>query len=221
MTYVLAASSPTFPIEPETYHQGWARNGDIENGGEFFGETLPLGQDLGGPLFFAHYSFIGLNPNGLSDRYANYDEQNRAHALINFNYCVANPEGFEGYSEESWGLTASDGPNGYAAHSPTNDSGVIAPTAAISSIPYTPEESLAAMRHFHNDLGDRLFGEFGFHDSFSLDANFFAESYLAIDQGPIIAMIENHRTGLLWDLFMADPDVQRGLRLLDFSSPNL
>lgn len=221
MAYVLAASSPTFPIDPEVYHQGWAQNGDIQNGNSYFDETLPLGTELGGPLFFAHYSFIGLNPNGLSDRYANYDEQNTAHSLINFKYCVDNPNGFPGYSEQSWGLTASDNPNGYSAHSPTNDLGVITPTAAISSMPYTPEQSMAAMRFFYEKYPDRLWGEYGFRDAFSLRANWFANSYLAIDQGPIIAMIENHRTGLLWDLFMADADVKNGLQRLDFSSPNL
>jgi hypothetical protein len=220
LVYVLAASSPTFPIEPETYHQGWAQNGDIKNGNDFFSETLPLGPELGGPLFFAHYSFIGLNPNGLTDRYANYEEQNRAHALINFKYCVDNPNGFPGYSEQSWGLTASDNPGGYAAHSPTNDLGVITPTAAISSMPYTPEESMAAMRFFYEEYPDRLWGEYGFRDAFSLRAaNWFADSYLAIDQGPIIAMIENHRTGLLWDLFMGDEDIQSGLKKLEFDSP--
>jgi hypothetical protein len=222
MAYVLAASSPTFSIDPEAYHQGWAQNGNIQNGNSYYGETLPLGQELGGPLFFAHYSFIGLNPNGLSDRYANYEEQNVAHTLINFEYCVANPEGYEGYSEQSWGLTASDSPNqGYAAHSPTNDLGVITPTAAISSMPYTPEKSMTAMRFFFEEYPDRLWDRYGFRDAFSLSNNWFANSYLAIDQGPIVAMIENHRTGLLWDLFMADADVKNGLQRLDFSSPNL
>lgn len=221
IVYVLAAASPTHSIETEVYYNGWTRNGEIQNGEEYYDIKLPLGPELGGPLFFAHYSFIGLNPDKLTDRFTNYWEQNVSHSLINYSYCVANPLGYRGYSEQSWGLTASDGPNGYKAHSPTNDLGVITPTAAISSIPYTPEKSLKTMHFFYEELGDRLWGEYGFRDAFSLQEQWFADSYLAIDQGPIIAMIENYRTGLLWDLFMADPDVQEGLQQLEFSSPHV
>lgn len=221
ITYVLAAASPTHSIDAEAYHQGWARNGSIKNGNTYYDETLPLGKEMGGPLFFAHYSFIGLNPEGLTDAYADYWEQNRAHTLINYKYCVNNPVGYRGYGENVWGLTASDSPSGYHAHSPTSDLGVITPTAAISSIPYTPEESLAAMHYFYEVLGDRLWDEYGFYDAFSLHTQWFSGSYLAIDQAPIVAMIENYRTGLLWDLFMNDPDVQNGLQKLGFSSPYL
>ena len=219
MAYVLAASSPTHPITAEVYHEGWARGGNLQNGNSYYDTTLPLGPKLGGPLFFAHYSFIGLNPKGLSDRYANYWDQNKAHSLINYKYCIDNPLGYRGYGGEAWGLTASDGPNGYSVHSPTNDLGVITPTAAISSIPYIPEKSLAAMHHFYGTLKDRLWGQYGFHDAYFLQEQWFADSYLAIDQGPIVGMIENYRTGLLWDLFMADPEIKEGLRKLGFSSP--
>lgn len=221
IVYILAASSPTYSIEPEVYHQGWARSGDIQNGNEYYDVVLPLGQELGGPLFFVHYSFIGLDPNNLSDQYANYWEQNVTHTLINYWYCVDNPLEYPGYSEESWGLTASDGPNGYAAHSPTRDLGVIAPTAAVSSIAYTPEKSLEAMHFFYSELGDRLWGPYGFYDAFSLQEQWFSGNYLAIDQGPMITMIENYRTGLLWDLFMADEEVETGLQKLGFSSPQI
>lgn len=221
IVYVLAAASPTYGIEKEVYYNGWTRNGDILNGEEYYDITLPAGPKLGGPLFFAHYSFIGLNPYGLKDRYLDYWEQNVSHTLINFSYCVDNPLGYRGYGPQVWGLTASDGPNGYEAHSPTNDLGVIAPTAAISSIAYTPEKSLDAMHFFYEQLGDRLWGPYGFHDAFSLQDQWFADSYLAIDQGPIIAMIENYRTGLLWDLFMEDADVQNGLKKLEFSSSQI
>src|SRR5699024_385913 len=203
MAYVLAASSPTHPITAEVYHEGWARGGNLQNGNSYYDTTLPLGPKLGGPLFFAHYSFIGLNPKGLSDRYANYWDQNKAHSLINYKYCIDNPLGYRGYGGEAWGLTASDGPNGYSVHSPTNDLGIITPTAAISSIPYIPEKSLAAMHHFYGTLKDWLWGQYGFHDAYFLQEQWFADIYLAIDQGPIVGMIENYRTGLLWDLFMA------------------
>lgn len=217
IAYVLAASSPTHSISKKVYDEGWARNGSFANRTTYYGHTLPLGQAYGGPLFFAHYSFLGLNPNGLSDSYANYFEQNKNHSLINYNYCIENPKKFSGYSENCWGLTASDGNAGYSAHSPTNDKGVIAPTAALSSIPYTPNESMAALHFFYYKLGDKLWAEYGFVDAFNLSENWFDNQHLAIDQGPIIIMIENYRTGLLWKLFMSDPQIQQGLTKLGFS----
>ncbi|MCO6477767.1 MAG: hypothetical protein J5I94_14150 [Phaeodactylibacter sp.] len=217
IVYILAAASPTHPIEPAVYHSGYARSGAMANGQSYFGIPLPLGYDYGGPLFFAHYSYLGLDPRNLEDQYANYWTQNINHSLINYQYCVENPKRYYGYSAQSWGLTASDSYTGYTAHSPTNDRGVITPTAAVSSIPYTPEESLAAIRHFYYQLGDRLWGEYGFYDAFHPTNNWEADSFLAIDQGPIICMIENYRTGLLWDLFMTAPEVRQGLDLLGFA----
>jgi hypothetical protein len=189
----------------------------MKNGKIFYNIQLPLGYDYGGPLFFAHYSFLGLDPRNLSDQYANYMTQNIAHSRINYEYCRANPKHHRGYSEKCWGLTASDIPNGYSASSPTNDLGVIAPTAALSSFPYTPDESMAALRYFYYILGDRILGNYGFKDAFSLSSIWFADSHIAIDQGPIICMIENYRTGLLWDFFMENSDVQTGLTKLGFS----
>ncbi|WP_245949303.1 glucoamylase family protein [Echinicola strongylocentroti] len=217
IVYVLAAASPTHPIAKDVYESGWARNGEIQNGSSYFQQQLPLGDEYGGPLFFAHYSFLGLDPRNLSDQYANYWEQNTAHSLINQAYCQQNPKGFIGYSDEVWGLTASDNPNGYSAHSPTNDLGVITPTAALSSFPYTPDASMDALQFFYYKLGDKLWGEHGFYDAFNITENWYADSYLAIDQGPIILMIENHRTGLLWEVFMKDQEVQSGLDRLGFS----
>lgn len=217
VTYVLAASSPTHPVSKDVYDEGWARNGGMKNGREYYGITLPLGSDKGGPMFFAHYSFLGLDPRGLSDAYADYWEQNVAHARINHAYCAANPKKYYGYGDECWGLTASDIPDGYTASSPTNDNGTIAPTAAVASIPYTPEESLKAIRYFYYVLGDKLWGEYGFRDAFNLSRRWFAPSYIAIDQGPIVIMIENYRTGLLWENFMKNEDVRRGLDKLGFT----
>lgn len=213
--YVLAASSPTHPVSKEVYDKGWASN--VKNGKQYYGITLPLGESYGGPLFFTHYSFIGLDPRTLSDAYANYWEQNVAHSKINHAYCEANPKGNYGYSDKCWGITASDYWGGYIASSPTNDTGTIAPTAALSSMPYTPEESLAALEYFYYKLGKRIWGEYGFYDAFSLEHQWFARSYIAIDQGPIVCMIENWRTGLLWNTFMKDQDVRHGLDLLGFS----
>ena len=221
ITYVLAAGAPRYAISPEAYHRGWAEGRDFANGRTYDGITLPLGPDGGGPLFLAHYSFLGLDPRGLRDRYADYWQQNVAHARVNRAYCIDNPKGFRGYGPDCWGLTASDSVQGYDAHSPTNDLGVISPTAALASYPYTPEASMQALRHFHHGLGDRLWGAYGFIDAFSETADWYADSYLAIDQGPIVVMIENARSGLLWKLLMSCPETRHGLRRLDFESPRL
>jgi hypothetical protein len=221
ITYVLAASSTTHSVPKIVYDNGWAGNGAMKNGNTYFGVKLPIGPAEGGPLFFAHYSFLGINPNSLTDAYASYDVQNKAHASINYNYCVQNPNGNLGYSADCWGLTASDIESGYTASSPTNDVGVIAPTAAISSLPYTPIQSMQALRFFYYKLGDKAWGQYGFYDSFNLNDDWFASSYLAIDEGPIIDMVENYRSGLLWNLFMSCPEVKTGMKSLGFKSPNL
>ncbi|MDR0619089.1 MAG: beta-glucosidase [Bacteroidales bacterium] len=218
IAYVLAASSPTHTITKEVYDNGWAKNGAISNGKSFYDVVLPLGEDRGGPLFFTHYSFLGLNPHKISDRYADYWEQNTAHAQINYRYCAANPRGFAGYGPNCWGLTASDIPGGYTASSPNNDNGTIAPTAALASMPYTPVESMNALRHFYYNLGHDIWSDYGFKDAFNqTEDNWVAAGYLAIDQGPVVVMIENYRTGLLWNLFMQNTDVQAGLNKLGFT----
>lgn len=220
--YILAASSPTYPVQPEAYHQGWARSGSINTYGGKYGYILTLkhngAEEYGGPLFWAHYSFLGLDPLDLKDKYADYWQQNINHTLINWKWCSENPKNYAGYSTDCWGLTASYSVNFYAAHAPgeTKDLGVISPTAALSSMPYTPEQSLNAMRHFYYVLGDRIWGKYGFYDAFSVEKDWYPRRYLAIDQGPIIVMIENYRTGLLWNLFMSSPEITAGLNSLGF-----
>lgn len=218
--YVLAASGERYPVSPAVYHRGWAQSNFFKNGKEFYGIKLPLGFDFGGPLFFSHYSFLGLNPKNLSDRYADYWEQNKNHTLINRAYCIDNPKKFKGYGADCWGLTASDNFQGYGAHAPDNDLGVISPTAALSAFPYTPGYSMQALKHFYFDLGDKIWGEYGFVDAFSETRDWYANSYLAIDQGPIIVMIENYRSGLLWRLFMSCPEINNGLKKLGFNLPS-
>ncbi|MBS1662636.1 MAG: beta-glucosidase [Bacteroidetes bacterium] len=217
--YVLAASGERYPVSAAVYHNGWAQSNFFKNGKSFYGYTLPLGFDYGGPLFFSQYSFLGLDPRGLKDQYADYWEQNKNHTLINHAYCLDNPKKFKGYGPNCWGLTASDTYDGYNAHSPTNDFGTISPTAALAAFPYTPEYSMLALKHFYNDLGDKIWGPYGFKDAFNETQNWYADSYLAIDQGPIVAMIENYRSGLLWKLFMSCPEIQKGLKKLNFQSP--
>ncbi len=222
ITYILAASSPTHTIPASAYHNGWARNGNIQSDAIAYGLPLVVkhngAEEYGGPLFWAHYSYIGLNPKGLKDQFTDYWEVNKNHATINYRYCVENPKGFEGYGENCWGLTASYTVDGYTAHFPMkNDRGVITPTAALSSFPYTPEQSMTALKYFYNDLGDKLWGKYGFYDAFSIHDNWFPEKYLAIDQLTIAPMIENYRTGLLWKLFMGAPEIQEGLKKLGFT----
>jgi hypothetical protein len=222
IVYALAASSNTDSIPRTVYDNGWALNGSIKNGNTYYGVQLPLGPNLGGPLFFSHYSFLGINPHDLTDAYANYFTQNTNHSLINYNYCVANPNNFYGYSSANWGLTASDDDiSGYKAHAPDNDDGVITPSAAISSLPYTSVQSMNALKFFYYTLGDKIWKQYGFVDAFNLKDLWFADSFLAIDQGPEIVMIENYRTGLLWNLFMSCPEIKRGMKQLGFQSPNL
>nr|WP_297789728.1 glucoamylase family protein [uncultured Allomuricauda sp.] len=224
ISYVMAAASPDFGIEKEVYTNGWASGGGIQSGNTQYGYPLLVkhngSEQFGGPLFWAHYSYLGLDPHNLSDDYVNYWDVNVNHTMINYEYCVANPDSFQDYGKDCWGLTASysrnnDGTIGYNAHSPSNDIGVISPTAAISSIPYSPKESLDAMHFFYRNRDD-LLGPAGFYDAFSPEYDWVAEGYLAIDQGPQIIMIENYRTGLLWNLFMGNEDVQAGLTKLGF-----
>lgn len=219
IVYILAASADQYPVTPSVYHRGWVESNSFRNGKQFYGYYLPLGTDYGGPLFFSQYSFLGLDPRGLKDRYADYWEQNKNHTLINRAYCIDNPKKFKGYGDNCWGLTASDTYNGYNAFSPDNDNGTITPAAALSAFPYTPEYSMRALKHFYFDLGDKIWGEYGFTDAFNETQNWYAKSYLAIDEGPIVVMIENYRTGLLWKLFMSCPEIQNGLKKLDFQSP--
>ncbi len=222
IVYVLAASSPDHAIDPAAYHEGWARSGEISGEWGNYGYMLRLkhngAEEYGGPLFWSHYSFLGLDPRGLSDRYANYWEENCNHTLINWKWCKENPENFEGYGQDCWGLTASYSVDFYAAHAPGKgkDKGVISPTAAISSIPYTPVQSINAIKCFYNSYGERLFGTYGFYDAFSVQYDWFPARYLAIDQGPQVIMIENFRSGLLWDLFMSCPEIAIGLSRLGF-----
>jgi hypothetical protein len=215
ITYILAVSSPTHSISADVYHEGWARGGAIRQDRTTYGYHLPLkhngAEKYGGPLFWAHYSFLGLNPQGLSDQYGDYWENNRNHTLINREWCIRNEAGYKGYGEDLWGLTASYSIDGYSAHQPNNDLGVISPTAALSSTPYTPEESMAVIKNLYYNYGEKVFGIYGFYDALSPEVDWYPKRYLAIDQGPIAAMIENHRTGLGWRLFMAAPEIQEGL----------
>ena len=223
--YVMAASSPTYPVTAGAYKKGWARDGKIKTRSGKYGYELTLrhngAEECGGPLFWSQYSFLGLDPRGLKDEYADYWSNNVNHTLINRQWCIENPNHFKGYGENCWGLTASYSTVGYSAHAPgkNTDLGVISPTAALSSFPYTPEYSMQALKHFYFDLGDKIWGKYGFYDAFSEQNNWYPARYLAIDEGPIVVMIENYRSELLWKLFMQCPEIQAGLKKLGFESP--
>jgi hypothetical protein len=237
IVYLLAIASPTHPVPGSLYYSGWAsqseeaqryrrgwgetNEGDhYANGRTYYGIRLDIGVGSGGPLFFTHYSFLGFDPRGWRDRFTNYFRNNRDLALINHAYAIANPKGYPGYSEQCWGLTASDDPWGYSAHAPNqaSDNGTITPTGALASFPYTPEASLAALKHFYRDLGDRLWGVYGFRDAFNLKEGWFARIYMGLDQAPITVMIENYRTGLVWRSFMANPEIPAALQRAGFEA---
>lgn len=225
--YVLGASSPTHSVPVEVYNEGWAEKGFIKFDTTIYGYPLQLRRQggistvMGGPLFWSQYSYLGLDPHGLKDQYADYWKENVDQSMINYTWCVNNPKKFKGYGPDNWGLTSSYSIDGYAGHAPgnENDLGVISPTAALSSFPYTPIQSMAAMKHWYYDMNEKLWGEYGFYDAFSETANWYLPRYLAIDQGPAVVMMENYRTGLLWKLFMSCPEVQDGLKKLGFESP--
>ena len=220
IVYVLAAASPTHTVPASTYHKGWARSGGITTDAAPYGYRLELkhngAEATGGPLFWAHYSWIGFNPHGLKDQYADYWNVVRNHAMSDYQYCIENPKHYAGYGPDCWGLTASYSPDGYSAHCPGNDLGVITPTAALSSMPYTPEQSMAALKGFYA-RGESIWGKYGFYDAFSPVSGWTLPRYLAIDQCTVAPMIENYRTGLLWNLFMSCPEVQQGLQKLGFT----
>jgi hypothetical protein len=219
VVYILALSSPTHPISAATYRSGWVTSSfGVDSTKD--GYTLTLGPSYGGPLFFAHYSFIGLDPRLMQDQYAFYWEHNVTQTLLNRAYCLEQAPAQYKYSPTSWGLTACDGPppNNYMARSPTNDDGTIAPAAALPSMPYTPYASFQAMRAYR--ANPKLWGAYGFFDAFNTSQNWVdTNTNLALDEAPIVAMIENYRSGLLWKIFMAIPEIATGLTMAGISPP--
>lgn len=235
ITYLLAIASPTHGVPASLYYTGWAgqsqaaeayragwsgtTEGDqYRNGHTYYGIKLDVGVGSGGPLFFTQYSFMGFDPRGIHDRFTDYFDNNRNIALIDIAYCEQNPGHYAGYGADDWGLTASDDQLGYLAHAPnpTSDDGTITPTGALASFPYTPEQSMAALKHFYRDLGDRLWGIYGPRDAFNLSRNWVSPVYMGLDQAPIAVMIENYRTGLIWKLFMSNPEIAPALDKIGF-----
>jgi hypothetical protein len=237
VTYLLAIASPTHQVPASMYYSGWANQDSTgqnyrsgwgqttdgsmyTNGKSYFGVKLDVGVSNGGPLFFTHYSYMGYDPHLITDKYTNYFVNNQNIAKINYNYCVSNPKSYKGYGEAGWGLTASDGPFDYSADEPVlwQDKGKLTPTGAISSFPYTPDESMKVLKNYYYNYGKFLWGEYGFKDAFDLTHNWCSEIYMGLNQAPMTVMIENYRTGLIWKLFMQNPEIQNGLKMLDAES---
>jgi len=238
ITYFMAIASPTHAVPASFYYSGWASQDTIAqqyrsgwgqtnegsaytNGNVYFGIPLKVGVSNGGPLFFIHYSYLGLDPHHLRDAYTDYFSNNRNIALINHRYCIENPENHKGYGADAWGLTASDGLWNYQADEPVphQDHGKITPTGALASFPYTPAESMTALKNYYRNYGKFAWGEYGFRDAFNLDENWCSEIFMGLNQGPIAVMIENHRSGLLWKLFMRNPEVRKAAAAIAEEKP--
>lgn len=235
ITYLLAMSSPTHGVPVDMYYSGWAGqsqtaieyrggwSGSVDgahygNGHTYYGIKLDVGVGTGGPLFFTHYSYIGFDPHSLRDRFtSSYFDNNRSIALINRAYSIANPKHFKGYGPDAWGLTASDGPDGYVPHAPddNDDKGTLTPTGALASFPYTPEASMAAFKHYYRDLGAELWDIYGPRDAYNPTSHWISPIYMGLNQAPITVMIENHRTGLVWKQFMSNPEIGEMLKKLN------
>jgi hypothetical protein len=238
ITYLLAIASPTHGVPAQMYYSGWASQGELaqhyregwsgttdgrlySNGNTYYGIKLDVGVGTGGPLFFTHYSFFGFDPHALHDRFTtSYFDNNRSIALINRAYVIADPKHYPGYGPDAWGLTASDGPNGYVAHAPDkdNDLGTLTPTGALASFPYTPEASMMALKHYYRDMGDRLWDIYGPRDAYNIQQNWISPIYMGLNQAPITVMIENYRTGLVWKLFMSNPEIESMVKKIGYES---
>ena len=235
ITYLLAVASPTHSVPASLYYSGWASRSETAqhyragwsgddaakqyyNGHTYEGIKLDVGVGSGGPLFFTHYSFMGFDSRGIHDRFTDYFVNNQNLARINRRYCMRNRSQYPGYGPDSWGLTASDGPDGYLAHAPdrADDDGTMTPTGALASFPYTREASMMALKHFYRDLGDRLWGVYGPRDAFNLQKNWFSPIYMGLNQAPIVVMVENYRTGLVWRLFMSNSEIRPALERIGF-----
>jgi hypothetical protein len=158
---------------------------------------------------------MGFDPRGIRDAYTNYFTNSRAIALIQQAYAIENPRKFAGYGADTWGRSAGVNSGGGRAL-PRDDNGTINIMASLASMPYTPDESMAALRHFYRDLGAKTWGDYGFHDGFNETENWFDADYMALNQAPIVVMIENHRTGLVWKNFMANPEIAPALKAIGF-----
>jgi hypothetical protein len=192
------------------------------------------------PLFGHQFSHMFVDFKGLADTYLkekgiDYFENSRRATLANRKYCIQNPKGWEGYDSLTWGISACDGPGesynkdgkkffGYAGRGASgpddnlHEDGTITPEAPGGSIPFAPEVCIPALKNMYDKYGNKgLWGIYGLKDAFNLTAGWFDTDYLGLDEGPIVIMIENYRTGLIWKYAMKDPVIKKGLDKLGFT----
>lgn len=236
---VLALGSPTHPIPAE----GWQAWCDTYEWDAFYGQEHLNFEPLFGHQYSQMYiDFREIQDPYMKAKGSDYFQNSRMATLTNRAYCMDNPRQFVGYGEDCWGLTACDGPRvldtiwqgepvqffTYRARgaSPQRivDDGTIAPTAAGGSVPFAPEVCLPALEYMWTTYYDDLIGEYGFRDAFNPTFTFcegcengwFDTDYLGIDQGPILIQIENHRSGLVWEIMKRNPYIRKGLERAGF-----
>ena len=232
IVYLLAIASPTHPVPASLFSTGWAGQSDLAtryrqnwsrttqgdhytNGGSYYGIKLDVGEGTGGALFFTQFSFMGFDPRGKADQFTDYFRNNRNIALINHAYCAENPCKFVGYGADCWGLSAGVNSGG-GRPLPSDDNGTLCCSAALGAFPYTPQESMAALKHFYRTLGDKTWGIYGFHDGFNQTQHWFEPVWMGLNQAVITVMIENYRSGTIWKHFMANPEIQPALKAIGF-----
>ena len=221
IVYVLALASPTHPIDARSYWEGWESANYAMNRTEF-GIDLVLGgrRDVGPPLFVTQFSYLGLDPRQIFFDGRSYFDHFRDFCRVQIRYAASKSKVHKGYGP-LWGITASSGPDGYRPFAPgLLDTGTLAPTAALSSMPYVPDESIACLLEMYQKYGSTLWGPFGFYDSFNLSRDWVSKTYLCIDEGPIAPMIENYRSGLCWRIFMKSAEIQSVVKLLNDGEKN-
>ncbi len=195
----LAIGSPTHPVPKESWNE-WLRNEDEYNGKKII-------YSYTGSLFTYQYAQAYIDFRNLDDKGINYFENSRKATEANWEYSLSFADRYKGYTENSWGLSASLGPGGYKAYGAKPGTaihdGTIAPHAVISSIVFTPERSIRAVQHFMGTYREELYGNFGFKDAYNLDKGWWAPEYLGIDQGISVLMLENYlNDGAVWKKFM-------------------
>lgn len=216
--YILAVGSPTHAIHPDSYHKSWRHPG-YGNERTEFDVPMVLGRGLGPPIFWTHYSYLGLDPRKISYKGTSYFEHFKRFCEVQVRYAQSKAGEFEGYGP-LWGLTSSMGPNGYQGHRPGDkDDGTITPTAALSSMPYAPKYGVFCLKTMYTKYGGTIWKDFGFTDAFNLSEDWVADSILGIDAGPIAPMIENFRTGICWKTFMRAPEIRYALKKLEPNVP--
>ncbi|MFC1809513.1 glucoamylase family protein, partial [Candidatus Omnitrophota bacterium] len=209
--YIMAIGSPSHPIQADS----WLK---IHRPVKRYGEHVCIAY---APLFVHQYSHIWIDFRDKNDGIADYFQNSVIATRANREFCIDQQEEFKTYEEDIWGITASDGPDGYRAYGgkPGHEhhDGTVAPTAAGGSIVFTPELSKRALRAMYDKYKDRLWGRYGFSDSFNIDRDWFATDCIGIDQGTLLLMIENEKSELLWNYFMRNTWIQKGMERIGFA----